>query len=64
MFESLFLSKASNFGYIEEDLKNNTCLYQFNKPSLEFLKTLEDKDLADCYRFALTEIEQMKKLYS
>ena len=65
MFESLFLSKVSNFEYIEDDdLKYNTCLYRFNKPSLEFLKTLGNKNLTDCYRFALTDIEQIKKLYS
>ena len=65
MFESLFLSKVSNFEYIEDDdLKYNTCLYRFNKPSLEFLKTLGNKNLSDCYKFALTDIEQIKNLYS
>lgn len=64
MFESLFLSKVSNFVYMEENFKYKVKLYRFNKPSLEFLKTLGNKNLTDCYRFALTEIEQMKKLYS
>ena len=43
--------------------KYNVKLYRFNEPSLEFLKTLGNKNLTDCYRFALADIEQMKKNY-
>ena len=64
MFESLFLSKVSNFRYNENNLKYSVKLFRFNKPSLEFLKTLGNKNLTDCYRFALADIEQIKKLYS
>lgn len=56
MFKTLFLSKVSNFRYNENNLKYNVKLYRFNKPSLEFLKTLGNKNLTDCYRFALTDI--------